>query len=75
MKEDKYTKGLASNQVYAIIHLRNIWKSVLPKLYGFVWRRHVGVPLRGTKIAAENQRKHLDLSFPTYALIHRLRNS
>ena len=32
MEEDKYTKSVASNQVCAIIHLRNIWKNVLPNL-------------------------------------------
>ena len=49
MKEDKYTKSLAKNQVSAIIHIRDIRKNVLPKLIRFVWRRMVGVPLRGTK--------------------------
>ena len=49
MKEDKYTKSLAKNQVSAIIHIRDIRENVLPKFIRFVWRRHVGVPLRGTK--------------------------
>ena len=31
MKEDKYTKSLAENQVYAIVHMRDIRKNVLPK--------------------------------------------
>ena len=31
MKEDKYTKSLAKNQVYAIVHMRDIRKNVLPK--------------------------------------------
>ena len=31
MKEDKYTKSLAKNQVYAIVHLGDIRKNVLPK--------------------------------------------
>ena len=31
MKEDKYTKRLAKNQVYAIVHMRDIRKNVLPK--------------------------------------------
>ena len=31
MKEDKYTKSLAKNQVHAIIHMRGIRKNVLPK--------------------------------------------
>ena len=49
MKEDKYTKTLAKNQVSAIIHIRDIRNNVLPKFIRFAWRRHVGVPLRGTK--------------------------
>ena len=66
MKEDKYTKSLAKNQVYAIVHMRDTWKNVLPNLYSFVWRRHVCVPFRGTNVAAGNQQKHLFLSFPTH---------
>ena len=31
MKEDKYTKSLAKNQVYAMVHMRDIRKNVLPK--------------------------------------------
>ena len=31
MKEDKYTKSLAKSQVYAIVHMRDIRKNVLPK--------------------------------------------
>ena len=31
IKEDKYTKGLAKNQVFAMFHLRDIRKTVLPK--------------------------------------------
>ena len=31
MKEDKYTKSLAKNQVYAIVHMRDIRKNVSPK--------------------------------------------
>ena len=29
MKEDEYTKSLTKNQVYAIVHMRDIWKNVL----------------------------------------------
>ena len=32
MKEDKYTKSLAKNQVCGIIRMRDIRKNVLPKL-------------------------------------------
>ena len=31
MKEDKYTKSLAKNQVYATVHIRDIRKNVSPK--------------------------------------------
>ena len=31
MKEDKYSKSLAKNQVDALVHMRDIWKNVLPK--------------------------------------------
>ena len=66
MKEDKYTKSFAMNQVCAIIYMRDIRENVLPKFISFVWRRHVGVPLRGTNMAGD-QHKRLFLSFPTYA--------
>ena len=35
MKEDKYTKSLAKNQVYAIVHMRDIRKNVLPNFCPF----------------------------------------
>ena len=35
MKEDKYTKSLAKNQVYAIVYMRDIRKNVLPNLCPF----------------------------------------
>ena len=44
MKEDKYTKSLAKSQVYAIVHMRDIRKNVLPKFIKLVC-----VPFRGTK--------------------------
>ena len=31
VKEDKYTKSLAKNQIYGIVHVREIRKNVLPK--------------------------------------------
>ena len=61
MKEDECTKSLAKNQVCEIIYRQDISKNVLLKFItkGFVWRCHVGVPLRGTNRAAGNQQKHL----------------
>ena len=32
MKEEKYEKCLAKNQVYAIVHMRDIRKTFYPKL-------------------------------------------
>ena len=40
-----------------------------------VRRRHVGVPWRGTNMAAGNQQKHLFLSFTANASVHRLMKS
>ena len=65
MKEDEYTKSLAKNQVCVIFDMRDIRENVLPKLESFVWRCHIGVPLRGANMVAKNQQKHLSLSFPT----------
>ena len=60
MKEDKYTKRLAKNQVCAIFQMRDIRKNDLPssKFIKFVW---------DTNMAAGYQRKHLFSSFPTNA--------
>ena len=76
MKEDKYTKSLAKNQVCAIFQRRDIRKNGLPKFIKLLsWKRHVGVPFRDTNMAAGYQQKHLFSSFPTNAWILRLRNS
>ena len=56
MKEDKYTKRLAKNQVCAIFQIRDSEKRF----------SQVGVPLRDG-IAAGYQQKHLFSSFPTNA--------
>ena len=40
-------KSLAKNQVCAIFHMRDIRVYILPKFIT-LWRRHVGVHLRGT---------------------------
>ena len=53
MKEDKYTKSLAKNQVCAIFDMRDIWKNVLPKFIrlccmGRARGRYVGVLERDT---------------------------
>ena len=50
-------------------------KMFYPNLQSFVWRRHIGVSLRGTNMAAGNQQKHLSLSFPSKAWLHHFQNS
>ena len=60
MKEDKYAKTLAKNQVCEICQFRDIGKNGLPKfIRGFVWKR--------TNMAAGYQQNHLFSSFPTNA--------
>ena len=49
MKEDKYTKSLAKNQVYAIIHMRDIWKNVLPKFVKLCMEMPCLCPYHGHK--------------------------
>ena len=67
MKEDKYTKSLAKNQVYAIVHMRDrYWEKRFTQICKALYGDAMFVSLRGTNMAAENQRKHLLLSFPTY---------
>ena len=66
MKEDKYTKGLANNQVCTIFHIQELifGKMFNPNYYKALY---VDVPLRGTNMAARIQQKNLFLSFPTNA--------
>ena len=71
MKEDKYTKILAKNQVCAIIHMGDFRKQrftqIYKALYGDAMLVSSCVPLTSTNMAAGNQQKHLFLFFPTYA--------
>ena len=63
MKEDKYTKRLAKNQVYAIVHMRDIRKNVLPKFIK-LYMETIGLcPFRDTNMAAGNKQKHLFFDF------------
>ena len=49
MKEDKFTKSLAKNQVCAIFHLRDVRKNVLPKFVKLcIETPSVCVPSRGS---------------------------
>ena len=47
MKEDKYTKSLAKNQVYAIVHMRDIRRNVLPKFIKHCMETPCRCPFRG----------------------------
>ena len=49
MKEDKYTKSLAKNQVHAIVHIRDIRKNVLPKFIKLCMERTCLCPFQGHK--------------------------
>ena len=49
MKEDKYTKRLAKYQVYAIVHMRDIGKNVLPKFIKFCMETLHLCPFQGHK--------------------------
>ena len=48
MKEDKYAKSLAKNQVCAIFHMRDIRKNVLPKSKA-LYRDAMFVSIKGHK--------------------------
>ena len=63
MKEEKYEKSLAKNQVYAIVHMRDIRKNVLPKIIKFCMKTPCFVPFRGTNMAAGNQQNHVFFEF------------
>ena len=49
MKEDKYTKSLAKNQVYVIVHMRDIRKNVLPKFIKLCMETPCLCPFQGHK--------------------------
>ena len=49
MKEDKYTKSLAKNQVYAIVHMRDIRKNILLKFIKLCMKTPCLCPFQGNK--------------------------
>ena len=49
MKEDKYTKTLAKNQVYGIVHMRDSQKNVLPKFIKLWMEAPCLCPFQGHK--------------------------
>ena len=68
MKEDKYTKSLAKNQVYATVHMRDIRKKVLPKFIKLCMETPCLCPFQRHKYGRRKpSQKQLFLSFSTYA--------
>ena len=55
MKEDKYTKSLAKSQVYAIVHMRDIRKNVLPKFINPCMETPCSCPFQGHKYGRRKQ--------------------
>ena len=49
MKDNKYTKSLAKNQIYAIVHMRDIRKNVLPKFIKLCMETPCLCPFQGHK--------------------------
>ena len=49
MKEDKYIKSLAKNQVCAIFHMRDIRKNILPKFIKLCMEMAYLCPFQGLK--------------------------
>ena len=49
MKEDIYTKSYAKNQVYAIVHMRDTRKNVLPKFIQLCMETPCLCPFQGHK--------------------------
>ena len=55
MKEDKYTKSLANIQVYAIVHMRDIRKNVLPKFIKLCTETPCLCPFQGHTYGRRNR--------------------
>ena len=75
MKEEKCKKGLVKNQVYAIVHRRDIRKNVLPKFIRLCMETPCLCPFEGHKYGRRKPTETSVFEFPTYAGILRLRNS
>ena len=50
MKEDKYTESLAKNQVYTIVHMRDIRKKRFTQIYNALYGDAMFVFLSGAQI-------------------------
>ena len=67
MKEDKYTKSLAKNQVYAIVHMRDIRKNVLSKFIKLCMETPCLCPFQGHKYG---RRKPTETSVFEFSYLH-----
>ena len=68
MKEDKYSKSLAKNQVYAVVHMRDIRS--FTQIYKAFYGDAMFVSLSGAQIWPPETNRNIPdlfLSFPTYA--------
>ena len=57
MKEDRYTKSLAKNQVYSIVLMRDIRKNVLPKFIKLCTETPCLCPFQGHKYGRRKTRE------------------
>ena len=68
MKEDKYTKSLAKNQVCAVFQMRDIRKNGLPKFIKLCMETPCWCPLQRHQYGRRGyQQKYPFLTFPTNA--------
>ena len=67
MKEEKCKKGLVKNQVYAIVHRRDIRKNVLPKFIRLCMETPCLCPFEGQKYGRRKPTETSVFEFPTYA--------
>ena len=63
MKEDKYTKSLVKNQVYAIVHMRDIRKQVLPKFVKLCMETLCLCPFQGHKYGRRKPTSVFEFSY------------
>ena len=69
MKEDKYTKNLAKNQVCAIFHMQDIQKNVLPKFIKFSMELPCLCPFEGHKYGCRKPTETSVFEFSYFLLV------
>ena len=75
-KKGKYAKTLSKIQVTAVFLQQDMQRTFLPNIYKDLYGDYMLAPIQiSTNMAAENQQKHLSLSFATKAQMYLLRNS